>query len=100
MILKHKNNLIEITRLEPVVRNIVATWNIGKKIDLNSLAGVLTKCVYEPEQFPGLIINVFQSCTFLIFSSGKIVITGAKSEEEIESSIKKIRIMIKNFLYN
>ncbi|MGE5863209.1 MAG: hypothetical protein ACM31H_05500 [Nitrososphaerales archaeon] len=85
-----KNKLIEITRLEPVVRNIVATWNIGKKIDLNSVAGVLTKCVYEPEQFPDLIINISQSCTFLIFSSGKIVIAGAKSEEEKVSSIKKL----------
>ncbi|HEU5172608.1 MAG TPA: hypothetical protein VFT83_03685 [Nitrososphaeraceae archaeon] len=79
-----------MTRLEPVVRNIVATWNIGKKIDLNSVAGVLTKCVYEPEQFPDLIINISQSCTFLIFSSGKIVIAGAKSEEEKVSSIKKL----------
>lgn len=68
----------------------MATWNIGKKIDLNSVAGVLTKCVYEPEQFPDLIINISQSCTFLIFSSGKIVIAGAKSEEEKVSSIKKL----------
>lgn len=68
----------------------MATWNIGKKIDLNSVAGVLTKCVYEPEQFPDLIINISQSCTFLIFSSGKIVIAGAKSEEEKVSIIKKL----------
>lgn len=68
----------------------MTTWNIGKKIDLNSVAGVLTKCVYEPEQFPDLIINISQSCTFLIFSSGKIVIAGAKSEEEKVSSIKKL----------
>ncbi len=100
MNLMHRNNLVENVVLNPIVRNIVATWNVGQKIDLNSLAADLPKSVYEPEQFPGLIIKVSQSCTFLIFSSGKVVITGAKSEEEIKSSIKKIAVLIKNFLYN
>jgi transcription initiation factor TFIID TATA-box-binding protein len=40
--------------------------------------------MYEPEQFPGLIYRMEEpKVVFLLFSSGKLVITGAKNEEEI-----------------
>jgi transcription initiation factor TFIID TATA-box-binding protein len=40
--------------------------------------------MYEPEQFPGLIYRMEEpKVVILIFRSGKLVITGAKKEEEI-----------------
>ena len=47
--------------------------------------------MYEPEQFPGLIYRMDEPrVVLLIFSSGKMVVTGAKREEEIYEVVKKI----------
>ncbi len=100
MNLLYKNKFIEIVCLTSRVRNIVATLNIGKEINLNGLARNLSKSIYEPEQFPGLIFRMLNSCTFLIFSSGKMVITGTKSEEELNTCVRNIFQIIKEFTYN
>jgi len=73
---------IEKTELEPTVQNIVATANLGSKIDLNKMATTLTKFTLEPEQFPGAIYKSPHGPTCLIFASGKIVIAGAKTEKQ------------------
>ena len=100
MNLMYKNKFIEIVSLTPIVRNIVATLNIGKKLNLNSLVQNLSKSIYEPDQFPGLIFRTPDSGTFLIFSSGKIVITGVKSEEELNICVRNIFQIIKEFTYD
>jgi transcription initiation factor TFIID TATA-box-binding protein len=101
MNLMYKNNIIEeIVYLIPLIRNIVATLNIGKKLNLNSLVQNLSKSIYEPDQFPALIFRIPNSATFLIFSSGKIVITGAKSEDELTNSARNIFQMVKEFTYD
>jgi len=47
--------------------------------------------MYEPEQFPGLIYRMKDPKTvLLLFASGKLVCTGAKSEEMVYESIVKI----------
>jgi len=47
--------------------------------------------MYEPEQFPGLIHRMRDPrVVLLIFSSGKMVITGAKEESEVEKAVRKI----------
>ncbi|HAI44963.1 MAG TPA: TATA-box-binding protein, partial [Maribacter sp.] len=59
----------------------------GSKIDLSNLMLHLPfdKTEYEPEQFPGLIYRIDNpKVVFLIFSSGKCVITGAKDFEEAQ----------------
>jgi transcription initiation factor TFIID TATA-box-binding protein len=95
MNLLDRNNLVESISLNPIVRNVVATLNIGKKLNLNSLAQNLSKSKYEPDQFPGLIFRLQNLGTFLIFSNGKMVITGAKSEEELNTCVRNIFQLIK-----
>jgi transcription initiation factor TFIID TATA-box-binding protein len=47
--------------------------------------------MYEPEQFPGLIYRMRDPrVVLLIFSSGKMVITGAKEEKEVERAVKQV----------
>ncbi|MEA3229733.1 MAG: TATA-box-binding protein, partial [archaeon] len=71
------------------VVNIVASSDLGSAIDLNTLIFNLDNCEYEPEQFPGVVHRIFNPKTvFLVFSSGKIVITGAKSIKHMEDAIK------------
>jgi transcription initiation factor TFIID TATA-box-binding protein len=87
-----KNNGIVILRKPKIViQNMVASANLHGKIDLETAADVLDNVMYEPEQFPGLIYRMKDPKTvLLLFASGKLVCTGAKSEEMVYESVSKI----------
>jgi len=70
--------------------NVVASVDLKKDMHLSSIAnGLLLKHVdYEPKHFPGLIYRLEdQDAVLLLFSSGKLVCTGAKSIEDAKSAI-------------
>ena len=76
---------------EITIQNIVATASLGKDIPLIKLAETLPNTEYNPEQFPGLVMRIKEPKTSaLIFSSGKVVCTGARTLEKVEESIAKI----------
>ena len=78
------------------IENVVASTSLGDQLDLPSIALGLDRAEYEPEQFPGLIYRLKQPKTaILLFRSGKVVCTGAKSMNEEETSIHAIAIQIK-----
>ena len=75
--------------------NVVATANLGGSVDLLELyeseRGMRGKIVYEPEQFPGLIYRMDSPrAVFLIFSSGKLVCTGARKEEDVHQAVREL----------
>ena len=73
------------------IQNIVATINLGGKIHLEQAARTLPRSMYEPEQFPGLIHRMIDPKTvILLFSSGKLVCTGAKKEEDVYRSVNNL----------
>jgi transcription initiation factor TFIID TATA-box-binding protein len=73
------------------IQNIVAAGSVGMDLNLNVLAMRLENTEYEPEQFPGLVYKLpDQKATFLLFSNGKIVCTGTKSEEEVNKALDKL----------
>ncbi|MEM0020819.1 MAG: TATA-box-binding protein [Fervidicoccaceae archaeon] len=73
------------------IQNIVASGNLGVGVNLEEAAYKLENIMYEPEQFPGLIYRMTNPyVVLLIFSSGKMVITGAKREEEVEMAVRNI----------
>ena len=73
------------------VQNIVASGSVGMDLNLNVLAMKLENTEYEPEQFPGLVYKLPQAkATFLLFSNGKIVCTGTKSEEQVNEAVDKL----------
>lgn len=86
--------LIEILKLggvfikeKPIieVQNIVASAQMDFKVNLEMAAIDCEGTEYEPEQFPGLIFRLEEPKTvMLIFRSGKMIITGAKTTEEAE----------------
>jgi len=87
-----KNYGIEIYN-EPIIeiQNIVASANLKARVDLEEAAALLENSMYEPEQFPGLIYRMTSpKVVLLIFSSGKIVCTGARREEEVKEAVDKI----------
>jgi transcription initiation factor TFIID TATA-box-binding protein len=73
------------------VQNIVASGSVGMDLNLNVLAMKLDNTEYEPEQFPGLVYKLPQAkATFLLFSNGKIVCTGTKSEAQVGEAVDKL----------
>lgn len=76
---------------EVKIQNIVAAGSVGMDLNLNILAMKLENTEYEPEQFPGLVYKLPElKATFLLFSNGKVVCTGTKSEEEVNRALDKL----------
>jgi len=78
---------------EVKIQNIVASGTVGMDLNLNTLAMKLKNTEYEPEQFPGLVYKLVDKnikATFLLFSNGKVVCTGTKSEKEVHIALAKL----------
>ena len=88
---------IEITIKPKIsIQNIVASGSVGMDLNLNVLAMKLDNTEYEPEQFPGLVYKLNEAkATFLLFSNGKIVCTGTKSEQEVHDALDKLIVNLK-----
>ena len=91
----------EMIDMEPEihVQNIVASADLKTDLNLNAVAlGLgLENIEYEPEQFPGLVYRIKKpKVVVLIFSSGKLVITGGKSPEECEEGEQIVRRQLEN----
>jgi transcription initiation factor TFIID TATA-box-binding protein len=75
-------------------QNIVASSDLKKEFQLNSLAKslLLENVEYEPEQFPGLVYRMDNlGVVLLLFSSGKLVCTGAKKLEDVTAAIDTMK---------
>jgi len=73
------------------VENVVASADVGQKMDLNEITRTFPDVEYHPDQFPGLVFRLKTPKTAtLIFTSGKMVCTGAKSEELSRKAVKTV----------
>jgi len=74
----------------PQLQNIVSTVNMGVKLDLKKIALHARNAEYNPKRFAAVIMRIREPrTTALIFSSGKMVCTGAKSEEDSRLAARK-----------
>jgi|APSaa5957512535_1039671.scaffolds.fasta_scaffold20165_3 transcription initiation factor TFIID TATA-box-binding protein len=78
-----EHGLVKSKRIKPQVQNIVANIDFKQKLDIEKLAKSMPKSMYEPEQFPALVHRIMTGGVALIFSSGKVVIAGCKTFEEL-----------------
>ncbi|OLS31415.1 MAG: TATA-box-binding protein [Candidatus Heimdallarchaeota archaeon AB_125] len=83
-----------------VIQNVVASINLFTTIDLVTAYQTLIDdddlfVSYNPETFPGLILKIKKpKISSLVFSSGKLVLTGAKSTEMVhEGVLQMIKIL-------
>ncbi|WP_312912653.1 TATA-box-binding protein [Natronosalvus caseinilyticus] len=85
---------IEIpTAQEITIQNLVSNADLNQQLNLNAIAiGLGLEAVeYEPEQFPGLLYRLNEpDSVVLLFTSGKLLITGVTTREEIKDSIAVI----------
>lgn len=73
------------------IENVVASTGIGTKLDLNEVIRILEGADYNKERFPGVVYRTTSPKTAaLIFGSGKIVCTGAKSIEDVSNGLTKV----------
>ena len=73
------------------IQNVVATGTMNQKVDLNAVVKGYPGVEYHPEQFPGLVFRLKRPKTAtLIFSSGKMVCTGARSGKDSRRAIMKV----------
>jgi len=73
------------------IENVVASATLNQRVDLNAVVKGYPGVEYRPEQFPGLVFRLKRPKTAtLIFNSGKMVCTGAKSEKEARRAVKKV----------
>ncbi|MHA1390680.1 MAG: TATA-box-binding protein [Promethearchaeota archaeon] len=82
---------INVSNPEITIQNIVASGDLHTFIDLNLAAIIMENAMYEPEVFPGLIYRMKDPKTvFLIFSTGKVVCTGAKNKKFVKEAFIKL----------
>lgn len=81
---KHPSGIV------PVLQNIVATVNLDCRLDLKTIALHARNAEYNPKRFAAVIMRIREpKTTALIFASGKMVVTGAKSEEYSRLAARK-----------
>lgn len=77
------------------IQNIVATSNLESELNLSMIAVTLglDRVEYEPEQFPGLVYRMREPrVVMLLFSSGKLVCTGARRPMDIELAVRTMSL--------
>ena len=79
------------------IENVVASATLNQNIDLNSVVKAFPSVEYRPQQFPGLVFRLKKPKTAtLIFGSGKMICTGAKSERQAKRAVRKVVRELKN----
>jgi len=87
---------INVSNPQIKIQNIVASGDLHTFIDLNMATIVLENVMYEPEVFPGVIYRMQDPKTvFLLFSTGKVVCTGAKNKEIVREAFLKLHNVVR-----
>jgi transcription initiation factor TFIID TATA-box-binding protein len=77
--------------------NVVASTDIGQEINLKQVTLGLEGADYDPKRFPGVVYRTKNPKTAaLIFRSGKIVSTGAKSIDEVHEGVENVFQSLRN----
>ncbi|XWS41365.1 hypothetical protein CRYUN_Cryun17cG0075300 [Craigia yunnanensis] len=77
-------------RPTPILQNIVSTVNLDCTVDLKAIALHVRNAEYNPRRFGAVIMRIKEpKTTALIFSSGKIVCTGTKTQQHSQLAAQK-----------
>jgi transcription initiation factor TFIID TATA-box-binding protein len=83
----------KMPQTKPIVsiENVVASATVEQKLDLNEITKKFPDTEWNPDQFPGLVFRIKNPKTAtLIFSSGKMVCTGGKSEDMAVKAVRSV----------
>ncbi|KAK2952130.1 putative TATA-box-binding protein [Blattamonas nauphoetae] len=90
---------VNVTFQKFQIHNMVGNADVKFPIRLEALAAKhVNFSTYEPEMFPGLVYRLANSkITIIMFVSGKIIITGAKSRQDIYTTFEDIYPVLREF---
>ena len=95
------NDFLNDQDIQPKLQNIVSTANLGCPLNLRQIALQARNAEYNPKRFAAVIMRIKEpKTTALIFSSGKMVCTGAKSEEDSKKASRKYAKIIRSLGFN
>ncbi|MFZ0004724.1 MAG: TATA-box-binding protein [Methanoregula sp.] len=89
----HQAGIETLKEPKVAITNMVCSYDLGKYINLNKVVVTLNveNIEYEPEQFPGLVYRIKDpKIVVLIFSSGKLILTGGKNLEDIKKGLETL----------
>jgi len=79
------------------IENVVASTSLDMELDLERINLELEGAEYKQEKFPGVVYRLTEPKTAaLIFASGKVVFTGAKSVDDVEEAVDKVLAKLKD----
>lgn len=89
--------MIKETEIHVKIQNVVTSVTTSHNIDLGAVVRAFPEVEYRSKQFPGLCFRLKKPKTAtLIFSSGKMICTGAKSEKQAKKAVNKVIKELKN----
>jgi len=92
-----QETIIDPKDLAIKVVNVVASVTLDQKFNLIDIMKPFRHVEYRPKRFPGLVFRLKKPKTAtLIFSTGKMVCTGAKSEKLVRRAVHKVVRELKN----
>ncbi|KAF2007027.1 transcription initiation factor-like protein [Amniculicola lignicola CBS 123094] len=95
------NNAGSASGIVPTLQNIVATVNLSARLDLKTIALHARNAEYNPKRFAAVIMRIREpKTTALVFASGKMVVTGAKSEDDSRLASRKYARIIQKLGFN
>lgn len=78
-----------------IIQNIVVRLELNRDLNLNKIGNCLSNCNYNPNRFPGLFLRIrAPKSVLIIFRSGKIILTGIKIFNDIDSVLEYLIIQL------
>ena len=77
-----------------IVSNLVISTHVNERISLAQCSN--HELTYEPELFPAMLINRWLPVHVAVFHTGKVIITGLKSETQVCPMLDKITDYLKS----
>ena len=84
-------------QIKPIIsiENVVASATIDQRLDLKDIVKKFPDNEYHPDQFPALVFRLkTPKTTTLLFSTGKMVCTGGKTEKDVYRSVNNLHNML------
>jgi transcription initiation factor TFIID TATA-box-binding protein len=82
---------LKCAKAQVEIQNVVATADLSQRLDLDVILQVTPGARYDPQRFPGLIYRLKKpKTTTLMFKTGKMVCTGAKSSKSAKAAISQV----------
>jgi len=80
------------------IENIVASAKVCDYLDLPMLASKIKDAEYNKKRFPGVVLRMQNpKIAALVFGSGKVVLTGAKSVDSLTKGLNILGGMLRSF---